>query len=94
MALVVVSHYDDATNAYGEIKKGSAASQREVKMALKVYRQSDVQDPRFTNVTNIGLTYDTSITPGDKIECGDATYNVLFIIPSQRLTTVMLEKVG
>lgn len=94
MALVVVKHFDDTTNAYGEIKKGAAASQREVMMALKIYRQTNVQEAQFVDVTNIGLTYDTSITPGDLIEKDGNAYNVLFVIPSQRLTTLMLKKVG
>jgi len=36
-------------------------------------------------VTNIGLTYDTSITDENQIVIDGATYNVLYVIPSGRM---------
>ena len=63
-------------------------------MALKVYQQTNVQDPRYVDVTDVGLTADTGITTKDVIVRGDDRYNVMYVVPSQRFHTILLKKVG
>lgn len=93
MKSVEVLSYGNSTDSYGQVRKGEPLDTRTVMMALKLYRQAEVADPRFVEVTDLGLTNDTSITDKDCIKDGDTKYNVLYVIPSQRLTTVFLKKV-
>ena len=80
------------TNAYGE-KRDSGSTTRTVDMVVKIYSQTNVSDVRYCDITNIGLTYDASITDENQIIVNGTTYDVLYVIPSGRLHQVLMKKV-
>ena len=89
---VSVVSFTTGTDAYGQ-KRKQGSTTRTVKMYVKVYAQSNVSDVRYCDVTNIGLTYDTSITDENQIVIDGATYNVLYVIPSGRMYQILMKKV-
>ena len=91
MRRVSVVSFTPGTDAYGQ-KRKKGTSSRDVDMVVKIYSQSNVDDVRHTDVTTIGLTYDNSITDENQIVVDGITYNVLYVIPSGRLTQVLMKK--
>ena len=89
---VSVISFTTGTDAYGQ-KRTLGSTSRTVEMYVKVYAQSNVSDVRYCDVTNIGLTYDTSITDENQIVIDGATYNVLYVIPSGRMYQILMKKV-
>lgn len=89
---VSVVSFTTGTDAYGQ-KRKQGSTTRTVKMYVKVYAQSNVSDVRYCDVTNIGLTYDASITDENQIVIDGATYNVLYVIPSGRMYQILMKKV-
>ena len=89
---VSVVSFATGTDAYGQKRKQGSTS-RTVEMYVKVYAQSNVSDVRYCDVTNIGLTYDASITDENQIVIDGATYNVLYVIPSGRMYQILMKKV-
>lgn len=89
---VSVVSFTTGTDAYGQ-KRKQGSTNRTVEMFVKVYSQSNVSDVRYCDVTNIGLTYDTSITDENQIVIDGATYNVLYVIPSGRMYQILMKKV-
>ena len=89
---VSVVSFATGTDAYGQ-KRKQGSTTRTVEMVVKIYAQSNVSDARYCDVTNIGLTYDTSITDENQIVIDGATYNVLYVIPSGRMCQILMKKV-
>lgn len=89
---VSVVSFATGTDAYGQ-KRKQGSTTRTVEMVVKIYTQSNVSDVRYCDVTNIGLTYDTSITDENQIIIDGATYNVLYVIPSGRMYQILMKKV-
>lgn len=54
-------------------------------MVIKNYTSVETTDIRYRDTTNIGLTYDNSINKSDRVVSNNETYDVLYIIPSNRL---------
>jgi hypothetical protein len=63
-------------------------------MMIRPHIQMNVSDIRFIDATDIGLTRDTAITDANQIISSTGTYNVLYTIPSKRLTQIFLKKVN
>lgn len=80
---IKVVTFPDTYDEYGQKRTGDY-SLRDSKMVIKNYNNTNVSDPRYVQVTDIGLTKDFSITDANQIQFGNATYNVLFTIPTQR----------
>ena len=89
---VSVVSFATGTDAYGQ-KRKQGSTTKTVEMVVKIYAQSNVSDVRYCDVTNIGLTYDTSITDENQIIIDGATYNVLYVIPSGRMYQILMKKV-
>lgn len=89
---VSVVSFTTGTDAYGE-KRKLGSTTRTVDMVVKIYSQTNVSDVRYCDITNIGLTYDASITDENQIIVNGATYDVLYVIPSGRLHQVLMKKV-
>ena len=89
---VSVVSFATGTDAYGQ-KRKQGSTRRTVEMVVKIYAQSNVSDVRYCDVTNIGLTYDASITDENQIVIDGATYNVLYVIPSGRMYQILMKKV-
>ena len=89
---VSVVSFATGTDAYGQ-KRKQGSTTRTVEMYVKIYAQSNVSDVRYCDVTNIGLTKDTSITDENQIVIDGATYNVLYVIPSGRMYQILMKKV-
>lgn len=87
---VTIRTYTNSTDDYGQLRK--IYSDRTAEMVIKISSQTNVSDPRYVDVTNVGVTSDKSIIAGNQVICGQDTYDVLYVIPSSRLTTVLMRK--
>ena len=92
MKPVSVVSFTAGTDAYGQ-KRKNGSTKRDSQMVIKIYRQTTVDDIRYTDVTDIGLTYDREITDENEIEYGGNRYTVLYVIPSNRLYQILMKKV-
>lgn len=92
MQIVTVKSFPEGKDKYGQTKQGDFTT-REVEMIVKVYSQSNTNDIRFIDVTNIGLTKDNNIADGNEIIIGKDTYSVIYTIPSGRLHQIFMKKV-
>lgn len=92
MESVVVETYDNTTDSYGQVRK-STPTQRTIQMVLKVYAQTNQQDPRFVDATNVGLTQDKNLSTKDCIVRGNEKFNIMYVIPTPRFNIVFLKKV-
>ena len=79
-------------DAYGQTRTGEPTVTK-VEMFVKTYSQKNVTDPRFVEVTDIGITKDFTITTSNQIVFDSHTYNVLFTIPSERMNQVFLRRI-
>ena len=84
------SPYDLVVDDYGQLTYASTT--RSAKMAVKVYSQQNVQDPRYVDVEMVGLTQDKSIVPGEVISFAQGDYRVKYVIPTSRWQELMLVK--
>ena len=89
---VEVVEFEDTVDIYGQRRK-SEKSRREVDMMIRNYLRMNVNDVRFVDATDIGLSFDTAITDANQIISSSGTYNVLYVIPSKRLYQYFLQKV-
>lgn len=90
---VIVVSFTDEKDIYGQ-KRVEESIRREVDMMIRPHIQMNVSDIRFVDATDIGLTRDTAITDANQIISSTGTYNVLYTIPSKRLTQIFLKKVN
>ena len=88
---VKVVTFSDELDKYGQKRQGES-TEREIEMVVKIYTQSNVEDPKYVDVDMIGITKDKDITDANQIEIGDDRYNVKFIIPSGRYCQVFMSK--
>lgn len=89
---VSVITFNDGTDTYGQRNKKGIDSTREVEMYIKVYRQGSVEDIRYTDVTDIGLTKDKLITDKNEIDDGINKYKILYVIPSSRYSQILMKR--
>lgn len=92
MQLVTVVSFTAGTDEYGQ-KRNNGQTTRQVEMMVKVYTQNRVNDIRYVDVTNIGLTKDNNITDENQIIIGEDTFEVMYVIPSTRYNQILLKKV-
>ena len=89
---VKVISYATGTDDYGRPRQ-SGSSSRASQMVINTYTQSNTNDVRYADVTNIGLTADRGITDKDQIKIGDDLFQILYVIPSKRLHQILMKKV-
>lgn len=89
---VQVVSFAAGTDAYG-VSHTTVSQTRTVKMVVHIYAQQIVDDIRFNDVTDIGLTLDKDITDANQIVIGGVKYDVLYVIPSPRLNQILMKKV-
>ena len=85
------SPYDLVVDDYGQLTYASTT--RSARMAVKVYSQQNVQDPRYVDVEMVGLTQDKSIVPGEVISLAQGDYRVKYVIPTGRWQEILLAKI-
>lgn len=83
--------YGLAVDSYGQLEAG-IPTQRNIQLAVKVYSQQNVSDPRYVDVELIGLTQDKSVVPGEIIALAQGDYRVKYVIPTGRWQELMLVK--
>lgn len=89
---VKVISYATGTDQYGQPRQ-SGSSSRTIQMVINTYTQSNTDDVRYADVTNVGLTADRGITDKDQIKIGDDLFQILYVIPSKRLHQILMKKV-
>lgn len=93
MRPVSVVSFTAGTDAYGQ-KRQNGSTTKEVQMVVKVYHQTNVDDIRYNDVTDIGITKATDITDENEIIIDNNRYSVLYVIPSSRYYQILMKKVG
>ena len=91
MRKVTIKSNSGEKNSYGQ--KLGFDNPRVIDMVVKVYRQTNISDIRYNDITNIGLTYEVGITDKDQIIIDNKTYNVIYVIPSGKLHQIFMKKV-
>lgn len=89
---VQVISFVSGVDEYGQ-KRMSGSASRACEMAIYPSSTTLTQDVRYSTVSNVGLTTDKDITDANQIVDGTDTYDVLYVIGSARLQTVLLRKV-
>lgn len=79
--------YNLTVDQYGQLEAGIP---RTIHLAVKVYSQQNVADPRYVDVELIGLTKDTSVAPGEVISLASGNYRVKYVLPTGRWNELML----
>lgn len=80
----------ETVNDYGEPILGETV--RTIKVYKKIYTQTNVTDPRYTEVDEIALTEDREVTTSDRLTAGGITYAVRYVVPSPRYVTLLLRR--
>lgn len=88
---VQVITFSNELDEYGQKRQGSSTS-RDIQMVCKIYTQNNVDDPKYVDVDMLGLTKETNITDANQIEIDNVKYNIKYIIPSGRLTQILMNK--
>lgn len=91
MRTVSVLSYATTKDEYGQTRQGTAST-RPVEMAVWIYTQKNVADPRYVEVDKIGLTKDKEINTKDRIQFDNLIYDVLYVIPSGRYYQVLMKQ--
>ena len=91
MKFVDVLTYSETIDEYGQYRQDTPEV-KQVQMVVKNYSRTNVDDPRYVDVTDIGLTYDKSITTKNQIRINNSLYDILFVIESRRLNQVLMKK--
>lgn len=90
---VVIKAYSNATDDFGQLRQVVSSTFTD-KMVIKISSQTNVTDPRYVDVTEVGITPSKLIKAGYVVEDGATKYDVLYVIPSSRYTTVLMRKHG
>lgn len=90
--IVKIVSYASGKDEYGRPRKNGSTS-REVEMFVTLYQQTNTQDIRYVEVTNLGLTKDNEINDTNQIIIDDQKYQVLYVIPSKRYNQILMKKV-
>lgn len=88
---VTVKAFSNTTDEYGQLHKGTPTTHT-TDMVVKIYNQSNVANPLYVDVTDIGLTKDNTIVAGNEVIVDTNTYQVLYVIPSSRLIQVLMKR--
>ena len=88
---VKILSFNGEKDEYGQ-RRQDTPTEREVEMVCKIYAQTNVSDPRYIDVDEIGITKDFTITPNNQVKIGSDVYNVKFTIPSKKYLQVLMKK--
>ena len=83
--------YGTNVDAYGQLEQGTPTT-RTIDVAVKIFSQMNVQDPRYVDVELIGLTKDKDIVPGEVLSLAQGNYRIKYVVPTGRWTELMLVK--
>ena len=78
-----------SVDRYGQIVQGDS---RTIDVAVKLYSQANVQDPRYVDVEMVGLTKDKNVKPGEVLTVAEGDFRVKYVIPSSRWQELLLVK--
>lgn len=86
---VQVLTYTNELDDYG-ISRTDTPTTRDIEMYVKVYSQTNVENPKYVDIELIGLTEDNDLSTDNQLVVGGHTYNIKFITPSRRLNQVFM----
>ena len=87
-----IKAYGLSVDTYGQLEQGTPTT-RNIEVAVKIYSQQNVQDPRYVDVEMVGLTKDTSVVPGEVLSLAQGDYRVRYVIPTGRWQELLLVKI-
>lgn len=90
--IVQIVSFTDVVDEYGRKRQGISTT-RNVEMVCKVYNQVNVSNPKYTDIEMIGITEDTNILDSNQVVINGDSYNILYIIPSNRYYQILMKKV-
>lgn len=82
-------------NTYGGVDEygqmlSELISSRDIEIAIGIYSQSNVNDPRYVDITHYGLTKDKEISDNDVIVVDNHEYKVKIVNNTGRWTQLFL----
>lgn len=90
---IVIKEYTSGVDEWGAIRQ-NGSTERTVDMVVKIYNQSNVQDPRYIDCTLVGITKDRNITDANTVMYQGKEYNIKYIIPSPKFLTLLMGNNG
>lgn len=87
----IYTEFIEVPDSYGQQHK-SIGQERNIEVVVKNYNRTNVNDPRFIEVTDIALTKEKELKPGNNIIINNNKYYILFIIYSNRLNQLLLKQ--
>lgn len=96
MVKVALLTFDSTLDEFGQPNK-NGNTERAIKITKpRIYNHSDVEDIRYTDVTDSSLTFEKGITDSNKISIGEGTdkkvYSIKFINSEGRMTQLFLKR--
>ncbi len=80
------------TNKYGQTRT-DIGSKREIEIDIRLKNAAENQNINFVDFQYVGLTKDKNISCKDQIITDTDKYNVVYVIPSHRYYTILLNKI-
>lgn len=79
------------TDKYGQTRT-NISSKREIEIDIRLKNATENQNINFVDFQYVGLTKDKNISCKDQIITDTDKYNVVYVIPSHRYYTILLNK--
>ena len=80
------------TKKYGQTRT-DIGSKREIEIDIRLKNAAENQNINFVDFQYVGLTKDKNISCKDQIITDTDKYNVVYVIPSHRYYTILLNKI-
>lgn len=82
------------TDRYGQTRTNyDQDSKREIEIDIRLKNVNENQNINFVDFQYVGLTKDKNISCKDQIITDTDKYNVVYVIPSHRYYTILLNKI-
>lgn len=76
---------------YGQTRE-LGQTERSARAVIKQYDAQNVANPDFLRVTKIAITDDLTVSPNNAVKVGTDTYNIKYIIPSNKYLQLFMVK--
>ena len=78
---ITIRTYETGIDEYGAINQGKHTD-RTIQGVIKLSTQTKVLDPRYTDVTYVLITKDTTITDANTVVYNSKEYPIKYLIPT------------
>ena len=86
---ITIRTYETGTDEYGAVNQGNHTD-RTIQGVIKLSTQAKGLDPRYTDVTYVLITKDTTITDANTVIYNSKEYPIKYPIPTHTYLVVLL----